>query len=285
MNYFTAACELLPEPLGRELETFGDAEEIRLRAGKKPGFIECGKENTFSESIVNQNHILQVIEKATGASLHSALTSLSHGYIDYKGLRIGVCGQAVVSDGRFTGFGNYSSLDIRIPHQCLEICRDSIEDIISSGMESTLIIGPPGAGKTTVLREAIRCISNSGIRVAVADERNEISGSVQGIPQFDLGPYTDVISNLNKSSAAMMLLRGMNPQVIAMDEITEPDDLSVLSEIGGCGISVLATAHGKERDEMEKRSIYKSLLGSGIFKNLLRITYKNGKREYELERI
>jgi len=149
-------------------------------------------------------------------------------------------------------------------------------------LSSTLIVAPPGVGKTSALRELVRTASESNIRVALADERGEVSG-VDNC--FSLGPCTDVISHMPKSEAALMLLRTMNPDMIAMDEITSASDVDAVADISGCGVAVFATAHGRDREDMLRRPVYKKMFEKGIFSKLLKISLVNRKRVYDLERI
>ena len=287
MDALSQARELLPAEIGQALEreTNCNAEEIRLRVGMPPTVLIAGREKRLSETGFTQAQLMQVLEKATGASLHSCTASLSRGYISYRGLRIGVCGQAVCSDGELTGFRSYSSAAIRIPHQCRGICNTAVRQIISDGVKSTLIAAAPGVGKTTALREIVRCISEKRVRVAVADERNELSAYNGSSYQFDLGPCTDVMVDVPKAQALMMLLRGMNPQVAAMDEITQPEDIKAIVDIAGCGVAVIATAHGSSLEDMLHRPLYRELISAEIFEKLLTITVRDGSRSYRLEEL
>ena len=119
----------------------------------------------------------------------------------------------------------------------------------------------------------------------MVDERNELSATENGRAQFELGSCTDVLIDVPKAQGTMMLLRGMNPQVIAMDEITQPEDIRAIGEIAGCGVAVLATAHGRSLAEMLRRPLYRELLEMGVFENLLTVSLSNGRRGYLLERL
>ena len=147
--------------------------------------------------------------------------------------------------------------------------------------EFAAIVGPSGCGKTTLLRELIRVISQRGIRVSVLDERCELSAS----GSFDLGRCSDVLSGVPKELGTSMLLRGMNPQVIAMDEISREEDRKVIDQILGCGVSILASAHGRDRQDMLKRPMYRSFFDMGVFKNILTIYRDGDKRRYLLEKV
>ena len=179
MDAFREACALLPASLGQALSRgrFDRAEEIRLRIGQPPTALIGGAELRIRDREFEQDELIRLLEKATGASLHSSMQSMRNGYISWHGLRIGLCGQAIYNRGELTGFRNYSSAVIRIPHECRDICRAEAHKIISDGLGSTLIAAPPGIGKTTALRELVRVFSETGIRTSVVDERNELSAT------------------------------------------------------------------------------------------------------------
>ena len=281
MDAFESCCMLVPAEIRAKLVEYPKAEELRLRLHRKPSILLNGKELEFADFAVGESHILCVLERATGASMHSAASSISKGYINYNGLRIGICGQAIVSNGQLIGFRKYSSISIRIPHQ-LQVIPEEILQGIMHETTSTLIAAPPGVGKTTALRDLVRIVSDKGVRVALVDEKGELSG---GAFCFSLGTHTDLISDMHKADAALIMLKTMNPDVIAMDEITSAADLAAVSNINGCGVSVFATAHGKNREDMLKRPIYRKMFEEGIFRQMLTISMLGAKREYKLERI
>ena len=281
VDAWDVARSLLPGPFSSAMERYPNAEEIRLRLGRPPGVVIGGRELAACGETVTQPVLLHVLEKATGASLHAAAPALRGGYVTYRGLRIGVCGEAVFSGEKLSGLRGFSSLAIRIAHAGLTECASLIESLLRPEPRSVLIVAPPGVGKTSFLRELISRTASLPLRVAVLDERNELSASVSGQPQFDLGQGSDVMVGVPKARAAMMMLRGMNPQIVAMDEITEEDDLRAVEQIAGCGVRIFATAHGKDREEMKKRSLYRELLERGIFEELVTIRCRGDKRVYE----
>ena len=139
-------------------------------------------------------------------------------------------------------------------------------------------------GKTTLLRDLIRIYSDQWhLRVGVADERGEIAALHQGVPQFYLGAAVDVMEGCGKSEAGILLLRSMNPQVIAMDEVTSPEDVAALSVIAHCGTAVLATAHGRSAAELCRRPLYQTLLDQRLFQAVVTITRTQRKRQYTVE--
>ncbi len=282
VNGFEICCTLLNGELRENFRQYRAAEEIRLRCGKPASVLIAGKEHSISGMAVCENDIMQIIELATGASMHSAASSISLGYIDYRGVRIGICGQAICSGISIKGFRKYTSLSIRIPHEVKDVIPKEIVAEFLAAKENLIIAAPPGGGKTTALRELVRNISEKGLRISLIDERGELTGSEEC---YDLGRCTDVLAGIPKATAAMMVLRGMNPQIIAMDEISHPEDVDAVFEIVGCGVSVFATLHGSGCRDMLSRPAYRRLFDSGVFSKILTININNGKREYKLERI
>ena len=287
MDSFETACQLLPSPLRRRIEVFGQRqpEEIRLRLLRPPALVFKGRELELAGDRLSENELNQVLERATGASLHAAVPGMVNGYINYNGLRIGICGSGIMNQGHLSGFRYFSSLAIRLPRECRGICDGFVDRLTQPVLENTLIVSPPGLGKTTLLRELIRVLADRGTRVAVLDERNELSASIGGKPHFDLGRCSDVLVDVPKGTGVGMLLRGMNPQVIAMDEISAGEDKQVIERIIGCGVSILASAHGRDRHDMLRRPMYRELFEMGAFSNVLTISRDGENRRYSLERL
>ncbi len=287
MDGFDRALAVLPEELRRKAQGLRGTgvEEFRLRAGRTPSALRDGQERAFAAEPVTEGDLLRLLERATGASLHSAAPALAQGYLNYRGLRIGVCGAAVLNRGELTGFRSFSSAAIRIPRECRGVCDRLIQELYGAGFKNTLVISRPGGGKTTALRELIRRLSDGGLRISVADERNELAAADETGAGFDLGAHSDVLTGAPKAEGAMMLLRGMNPQVIAMDEITGDRDLEAAVQICGCGAGILASAHAADGDELKKRPLYRKLLELALFENLVVISGTGSLRRYRAERL
>lgn len=276
--------DLLPLRLRKEVSArIGSVEEIRLRSGRRPTLLINGREEPAGMEPITADDLLRILERATGASLHTAKTTLADGFLDHRGVRIGVCGQAVLKNGEMSLFHSLSSLVLRVPRECRGICRHQIDTLLQEGFQNTLVIGVPGAGKTTALREMIRRLSDAGYRIGVADERNELAAYDGEAAAYDLGKCTDILGGLPKEKAAMMLLRGMNPQIIAMDEISRKEDMAALVRICGCGVGVLASAHAAGKEDLDRRDEYRSLLERGMFSRLLTVRMTKEGREYRLE--
>ena len=218
--------------------------------------------------------------------MHTAQSSIAKGFINCSGgIRIGLCGTGIIDKDKVTGMRGISSLAIRIPHEIRGCGQAAIDKVKADTVGSVLILSPPGYGKTTFLRECIRQLSDSGKRVSVADERGELAAVHRGVPQFDLGKESDIMSGVPKAQAVMMLLRAMNPQIIAMDEISSPEDVEAAETASGCGVRLIATAHAADKSELYRRPVYKRLLELGVFKNTVVIENRCGRRSYSYEEL
>ena len=286
MNGYEKALGLLPRHFSEDIagRQFDNVEEIRLRTGKKPNVLMSGTEFEAADTVITSNDIDKIVQKATAASYHMSEAAMSEGYINYQGIRIGLCGSVSEKNGRYS-FNSISSLSIRIPRECKGVCDDLINGVYKNRFESSLVISAPGGGKTTALRELCRVLSNRGLRVSVVDERNELASIDAEGNSFDLGLHSDVLIGANKFDGSIMLLRAMNPQIIVMDEITKECDIDAISHIAGCGVSVLASAHASKREELYQRREYRKLIELEVFKYLVTISGQGIKRNYKVERL
>lgn len=267
-------------------------EEFRLRVGRPVSItLPEGERVLPGCPAITPDDLRTVLEIATQSSVHTAMERVRQGFVTVRGgHRVGLCGTAVMREGRVHNFSELSSLNIRIARQIRGIADDIVRTLRAEGeLDSLLILAPPGAGKTTLLRDMIRGLSagvgGPPLRVGVADERGELAAVYEGIPQLDLGPHTDVISGCGKADGLLMLLRGMNPQLLAVDEITAPRDIDALETAAGCGALLLATAHGRGAEDLRRRPLYAELLERKIFQRLLLIEHWQGARRYRLEKL
>lgn len=280
-NGWESALALLPPGLQRAARSAPEwqgAEELRLRAGREPTVLLAGRERVFCRGhSVNGSELMEVLERATGASVHAFTHELRRGYIAAKGgVRVGVCGTAGPG---VDGMRDVSSLSLRIPRQIKSAGAPLTEQLSNAG-RSVLVLSPPGGGKTTFLRELIRLTSQQGSRVALCDERGEVAAVWRGEPQFDVGCCTDVLSATAKAEGTLMLLRSMNPEVIAVDEITAKEDICAIETVANCGVTLYATAHACSVDALRSRPLYRRLLNLHIFQTAVLIEHWSGQRSY-----
>ena len=257
-------------------------EEIRLRS-LKPLIVNSNNKDYFYNTklnkldlnmnnpyIVSKDDIEQTFQIMCKYSIHSFIDDIKKGFITLRGgHRVGLVGKTIIEDGQVKNIKHISSLN-------------------------TLIISPPQCGKTTLIRDIVRNISNGnkefafkGMKVALIDERNEISGSYLGIPQMDVGIRTDVIETCPKDIGIMMLLRSMSPNVIVTDEIGNIDEIKALYTALNGGVSLITTVHGDSIEDIRNRKELSNLLDSELFKKVIILSAKKGpgtiEKIYDLE--
>ena len=285
MDNLDRAAFLLPPDMRSAAAAAADAEEFRLRTGFRPTFLCRGTETVLPGCrTVLADDLDGVLERATAASVHTAQSSIKNGFVTVAGgIRIGICGSVIASDGRIMGMKRLSGAAIRIPRE-VRSCADSTYGAVTDGgFKSTVIISPPGGGKTTYLRELIRRLSDNGMRIGLANECGEVAAVWDGMAQFSVGRCTDVMTDAPKGAAALMLLRSMNPSILAMDEITAPEDTGAALEAVGCGVELLCTAHAGSVEEFRARPLYRQLVRGGVFKRAVIIGFRHGRRVYSAE--
>lgn len=291
---FETAAAALPGHLRRAVLTLPpgeqqEAEEIRLRVGREITVLLPESER-FCGVMVEQEDLESLCNLATEFSRYAAVETLRQGYLSLRGgCRVGFCGTVVMKDEAAVNLKDFSSASIRIAREKQGIASGLPSMLFQDGrFLSTLILSPPGGGKTTLLRELVRCLSTGGNdfpgqRVSLADERGELAVLRQGIAQMDVGPRTDVLDGCPKARAIPMLLRCMNPQIIAVDEITLQEDLRAMTMAANCGVGLLATIHAAHVDELRRKPLYQELLAAGVFRLAVILRKENGVRRWEVE--
>ncbi len=294
LRRFDQAAEVLPSRLRRAAmalppERRAETEEFRLRTGRTMTLLlRSGELDTGAP--VEPGDLDLLCDQATEFSRYAAVETLRRGYLPLRGGgRVGLCGTAVMKDGDCANLKSFSSACIRVPHEQTGIAKPLLPELRRDGtFPSTLILAPPGGGKTTLLRDLIRCLSagegdRPGLRVALADERGEVAVSWQGTPQLDVGPRTDVLDGCPKALAIPILLRTMGPQVIAVDEITLREDVRAMAMAANCGVALLATIHASDVEELKRKPVYQKLLAARVFEKAVIIRREAGERRFSVE--
>ena len=220
-------------------------------------------------------HIATMLSKFANHSLYAYDAEIKSGYITIAGgHRVGIAGRVTVEDGRIKTIKHISGLSIRVARQVLGAADGIMPMITRGGLRNTIIVSPPGCGKTTMLRDLVRQLSNGGFNVAVVDERSEIGGCHMGVAQNDLGPRTDVLDAAPKAAGMMLVLRALSPQVVAVDEIGGGQDVVAIENMAGCGVAVICTIHGKNMADLQRRPVLAPLLANGVFERYIFLTDK-----------
>lgn len=274
-----AYLNILPHRLRQDVDNLGRAalQELRLRVGLQPELILTQGTQRLNHTITNSD-LSFVINVASNYSPWAAATT-ARGYLTAEGgHRIGMCGACTIKSGTMTGIQHLRSL-------CIRVARDfnGISKELYKINNSILILGPPGSGKTTLLRDLIRMKSNSGYgNISVVDEREELFPFEKEKPCFVFGERTDILSGSSKATGINCVLRNMNPEWIAVDEITAEEDCNALLHAGWCGVKLIATAHAGSVEDLLKRPVYKSIVAEELFSTA--IVMKRDK-SWSLERI
>lgn len=273
-----AYLNLLPLWMRESIDEYGKEHllELRMRQGEPPELVLLNGRKSLTKAVTKQD-ILFSINIASQYSPWASKT-IEKGFITSQGgHRVGICGSVSNKEGKCATISGPTSL-------CIRVARNipNISDKINITNQSVIIIGAPGCGKTTLLRDYTRNISNQGQTVCVIDQREEIFPKHENTFCFPIGLHTDVLSGCSKEDGIEMALRNMTPDIIAVDEITSMEDCCAIENAAWCGVKLIATAHAGSVEEFRQRPVYRTLIHNRIFQIVV-ILRKD--KSYVVERI
>ena len=253
---------------------FNELNEIRVRVGQPLRLIMLNREQTGHIKVTSE-HIMNIMECATQHSMAVYENDLRQGFITIAGgHRIGIGGTVIAENNSVKNFKYITFLCIRVAHEIIG-CADNIMEFICkrNKVEHTLIVSPAGCGKTTLLRDIIRQLSNGvyGIKknICVIDERSELAACYRGIPQNNLGSSCDVYDGCPKSVGMMMAIRSMCPEIIAVDEIGGKYDFESLKYAIHCGSTIIGTIHGENIKDIMSKKYIDEFIKEKVFKRII----------------
>lgn len=279
--------KMLPDNIKNNVKEFlvlEEVQEIRIKIGK-PIIIVLSFQEKILDYIATKDDLRYMISKISNYSLYAFEEEIKQGYITLKGgHRVGLAGECVISKGEVRTIKNISSLNIRI---CKEIvgASNKVMRLITENnrVYNTLIVSPPKCGKTTILRDISRNLSNGmyqinlkGKKVTIVDERSEIAACYNGVPQMNVGIRTDVLDNCLKKSGMIMAIRSLSPEVLICDEIGTDSDLEALNMAFNSGVNIIVTVHGYDIDDIYNRRIFKELIDNCILERVILLSNKKG---------
>lgn len=278
---------LLPDKISRLLKERILNEqlyEIRIKV-EKPILVY----SKFGESMVSYNvtkeDMKSIIQRISNYSIYAYEEDIRQGFITIKGgHRIGIAGECVMENGKVKTVRNISSINIRISNQIIGCSDNLLKYIISKdNVLNTIIISPPRCGKTTILRDIARNISNgvkslkfNGKKVAIIDERSEIGACYFGVPQNDVGIRTDILDNCLKREGMIMAIRSLSPEVLICDEIGTKGDIDALMMAFNSGVNIITTIHGFNLEDLYKRKVFSDLLDNQILQRAIILSGRKG---------
>lgn len=258
-------------------------EEIRIRINR-PIEITMKGAPKFLSYVIKPDDAFHLMNKISQFSIYTLEEELKRGYITVSGgHRIGLAGKVILEEGKVKAIRDIASFNIRIAKEKIGIADPMIPYLYKGNWMHTMVIGPPQTGKTTLLRDLARIISSGirskdieAIKVGIVDERSEIAGCVNGVPQLTFGHRLDVLDACPKAEGMMMMIRSMSPEVLIVDEIGRKEDAEAIQEAVHAGIKLIMTTHGTSMEEIRSRPSLKEILDQKIFERFVILSRKSG---------
>lgn len=261
-----------------------EIQEIRLRINK-PMEIILNNRDVLTSYICTEEDLRNIIQKISNYSVYAFEEEFKYGYITIKGgHRIGLCGDCVIENGQIKTIKNIASINMRVCREVINCSKNIIEYISENdNLLNTILISPPKCGKTTMLRDIARTLSNGdnslklrGRKVSIIDERSEIGACYLGVPQLNVGVRTDIYDGCIKSQGIMMAIRALSPEVIICDEIgTEKDIESILLAMNS-GVNVVTSIHGFGVEDFLNKKVFYNAIENRVFKRAIVLSNRNG---------
>lgn len=254
-------------------------EEIRIRANK-PVILKLGQVEIVLSYTITTNEIIGILQNICNNSIYTYQNQICNGFITLPGgNRVGIAGNVVIKDGQVSNISYIYSLNFRISHQINGASDNILKYVLdteNNTIFNTLIVSPPGAGKTTMIRDLAKRISNGineinfrGLDVSVIDERGEIAAMTKGITFNDVGIRTDVLDNVPKTIGIRMAVRSMAPKVIIADEIGNKDDVNIINYAICSGVKCIFTAHGSNMEDLLKNNEINKIINLQLFSKII----------------
>jgi len=279
--------DILPASIKKEIENLSfldKLQELRIKVNK-PLFLVSNNKEHMTKYICNLEDVKVILQRISSYSIYAFEDEIKQGYITIRGgHRVGICGSCVIEKNSVKTIKNVASINIRIAREVLGCSQNILPYLVKSDrVLNTIIISPPKCGKTTILRDLVKTISNgveklnlSGKNVSVIDERSEIGSCYRGVPQMDIGIRTDILDNCPKSEGIIMAIRSMAPQVVVCDEIGTYKDMESILAALNSGVNLITTIHGFDVEDLYKRPVFKEILDNKVFERAVVLSNRSG---------
>ena len=281
-----AVLDIFPNNIKQIIESLEikELEEIRIKVDK-PLLLQIGRHEIQQDYYPTKEDVKNILYKLSNFSLYAVSEELKQGFITVKGgHRVGICGNCVMERNKVKTIKDISSINVRVCREIIDCSNKVIPYIVeNNNVYNSIIISPPKCGKTTILRDIARKLSDGmpslefrGKKISIIDERSEIGGCYNGIPQLQIGIRTDIFDNCPKSEGIMMAIRSMSPDIIICDEIGSKADVESILMALSSGVKLITTIHGFGIEDLTNREVFKDLIGNKVFKRGIVLSNSEG---------